>query len=1070
MRKHLFFCFLTILFLLSGKNVSAQGVTSSTLSGTISDSDGPLPGGTIEVLHVPSGTKSGTISSANGTFNIQGLRVGGPYTLRFSYVGYQPQAITDVQLNLGENAVFNIKMENGMQNLDEIVISANQNLSMKKETKGGVGMVLNKAAFTMMPTVSRSINDFTRLLPQAGSQGILGKGAKSNNMTIDGASFNNFFGLGGEGGGMPGVNAGAQPISLDALDQIAIDASPYDVKLGGFTGAGINVVTKSGDNTVRASAYDYFRNQSFTGRKIKDAELPEADFTENTVGFRIGGPIIKNKVFFFANAEYTKKVTPVSNIVMGRDGLSGTNVSTVQASTMDALSQFLQSQYNYNPGSYEGVDRNQESIKFLIKLDWNINNNNKLSVRYNQLNAKSLNGNLGTITSGRFDGLLYNRNNEIYSITGELNSKINNNLSNRLFAAFNSMPDYRSPYGSHIFPLVNITDNGSTIAFGTDAAANDNRVEQKIYQLQDELTYLLGKNKFTAGINWQFMNLSNNFTLNPQGTFNFNSLADFYNSAPMGTQTPIGASTGTGLPARYTLNYTVQPGRTMTLSNPKISQLGIYLQDEIAFNDFFALTAGVRFDIISILNKPKNNPAVPDMTFQTASGVPVHYNTSETPGTKLLFSPRLGFNWKLDQEQNLSLKGGVGMFTGVIPFVYIEKQYSINGMNEGAINATGTDVTNYLFNPTNAYYKPENGGTLSSYELDLVSKDFKMPQVLRSSLGLDYRLPHNWRVGVEAIYSKDFNSPYYVNANLDQTSTTQAADGRTYYTNNRLNDKITNAYVLERTNKGYQMFLTASLKKAFESGLAFSVAYTYGQSKSPYEFPSTTPSGAFNAVPIVGNPNIPVVSYSTFDLRHRIIGDLSYRVSYAKDRLATTIGLFVHASQQGRTSYIYGGNGDVNGDGSQKNDLIFVPADKSQINLVEYTSGNKTVTVDEQWNALNRFIEDSPYLKSRRGKFAERNGAINPWYMQMDLHLAQEFAIDKRKHKFEITLDILNLTNMLNKNWGVIQTAANKTPITAKSKDSFTVSPENLKKGEFVPLIDQSSAWSLQIGFRYTFN
>ena len=345
-----------------------------------------------------------------------------------------------------------------------------------------------------------------------------------------------------------------------------------------------------------------------------------------------------------------------------------------------------------------------------------------------------------------------------------------------------------------------------------------------------------------------------------------------------------------------------------------------------------------------------------------------------------------------------------------------------------------------------------------------------MPQVLRSSLGLDYRLPYNWKVGVEAIYSKDFNSPYYVNANLDQTTTTQAVDGRTYYTNKRLNDKITNAYVLERTNKGYQVFLTASLKKSFENGLAFSVAYTYGQSKSPYEFPSTTPSGAFNAVPVVGNPDIPTVSYSTFDLRHRIIGDLSYRVSYAKDRLATTVGLFVHASQQGRTSYIYGGNGDVNGDGSQKNDLIFVPADKSQINLVEYTSGNKTVTVDEQWNALNRFIENSPYLKSRRGKFAERNGAINPWYMQVDLHLAQELAIDKRKHKFEITLDILNLTNMLNKNWGVIQTAANATPITAKSKDSFTVSPENLNKGEFVPLVDQSSAWSLQIGFRYTFN
>lgn len=1070
MKNCLFLLLLAVMMTLPVGSVLGQGVTGSTLSGTVSDAEGPLPGATVEVIHVPSGTKSGTICSANGTFNIQGLRVGGPYTIKLSYVGYQSQTITDVQLNLGEDAVFNIKLENDSQLLEEVVVSASRNAGMKKETKGGVGMVLNKAALTMMPTVSRSINDFTRLLPQAGSQGILGKGAKSNNMTIDGASFNNFFGLGGEGGGMPGVNAGAQPISLDALDQIAIEASPYDVKLGGFTGAGINVVTKSGDNTIRVSVYDYFRNQSFAGRKIKDARLPETDFTENTVGFRIGGPIVKNKLFFFANVEHTRKTTPVTNILMKREGLSGANISTVEAGTMDALSQFLQHQYGYNPGNYEGVDRNQESVKFLVKLDWNINLDHKLSIRYNQLNAKSLNGNLGTVTSGRFDGLLYDRKNEIYSVTAELNSKINSRLSNRLFGAFNSMPDYRSPYRSHIFPLVNITDGGSTIAFGTDAAANDNRVEQKVYQLQDELTYLVGKNKFTAGFNWQYMNLSNNFTLNPQGTFNFNSLADFYNSTPAGTVTPTGISDGTGLPAKYTLNYTVQPGRTMTYSNPKISQLGIYLQDEITFNQRFVLTAGLRFDIISILNKPANNPAVQDMVFQTAFGSLVKYNTSQTPGTKLLFSPRLGFNWKLDEEQNLTFKGGIGMFTGVIPFVYIEKQYSINGMNEGAINASGADAAGYPFNPGNAFYKPANGGTLSSYELNLVSRDFKMPQVMRTSLGLDYRLPHNWKIGVEAIYSKDFNSPYYVNANLDQTTVTTAVDGRTYYTNNRLNGKITNAYVLERTNKGYQMFLTASLKKVFESGLAFSLAYTYGESKSPYEFPSTTPGGAFNAVPVAGNPNIPDLAYSTFDLRHRLIGDLSYRASYVKGRLATTVGLFIHASQQGRASYIYAGNGDVNGDGSQKNDLIFVPADKSQINLVEYKSGDRTVTVDEQWKALNQFIENSAYLKSRRGKFAERNGAINPWYMQADLHLAQEFLVDKRKHKFEITLDILNLPNLLNKNWGVIKTAANTTPITAKTKDTFTVSPENLQKGEYVPLVDQSSAWGLQIGFRYTFN
>lgn len=1071
MKKLILYLLSGIFLLLISPEVFAQGVTTCTLSGTVVDeSKQPVIGAGVEVVHVPSGTKSMSLTSMDGNFNIQGLRVGGPYTVTFTYMGYQTQKFTNIQLNLGAEAVLNVTMKEAVKQLTEVVVSGNRNAGMKQVTKSGVGMIINSSALSSMPTVSRSINDFTRMVPQAGNNGMLGKGGKSNNVTVDGASFNNFFGLGSEKGGMPGANAGAEPISLDALEQISVEGSPYDVKLGGFTGAGINVVTRSGDNTVRASVYDYFRNQKLMGHKIKDIRLSDARFHENTVGFRIGGPIIKNKLFFFANAEYVKNVTPVGNILMGRFGLTGSNISSVEASTMDELRSFLQSQYNYDPGLYENVDRVQQSTKFLVKLDWNINDKNKLSVRYNQLNAKSLNGNLGTVTTGRFDGLLYNRENQIYSITGELNSSINSNLSNKLFTAFNSMPDFRSPYKRSVFPYVSINEGGSTIQFGTDPAANENRVDQKVFQLQDEITYLYKKNKFTAGINWQYLNLANNFTYNPQGSFTYNSLADFYNSAPAGTATPSGTSTGNGRPEQYSLAYTVQPGRTVTLSNPKISQLGVYLQDEVKFSNHFTLTGGIRFDVISIMDKPADNPAVPELAFQSAEGAALHYNTSETPGTKLLFSPRLGFTWRPDLAQKFTIKGGAGLFTGVIPFVYIEKQYSINGMNEGAINAKGDAAASYPFNPGNAYYKPSDGKLLSSYELNLVSKDFKMPQTLRTSLGVDYRLPDNWTIGVEGIYSRDFNSPYYMNVNLDQNTATTAVDGRTYYTNNRLNKNITNAYVLDDTNKGYAMFLTASLKKSFNFGLNLSMAYTYGQSKSPYDFTSTTPGGAFKGIPVVGNPNKPTLAYSAYDLKHRIVLDLSYKFSYAKDRLATTVGLFFQASQQGRTSYTYGGNGDVNGDGVSSNDLIFIPANRSQINLIPYTSGKKTISVDEQWNALNNYIENSKYLSSHRGQYAERNGLINPWYAQVDLHVAQELRLFKNQHKFEITFDILNLTNLLNKNWGVIKTAANATPVVAKTKDTFTVSPENLSKGEFLPYADSSSAWNMQIGFRYTFN
>lgn len=1048
--------------------IMAQGVTTSSLSGNVEDAEGPMIGVSIDVVHEPSGTRTKTVTNMDGKFVCTGLRVGGPYVVTVTYVGYRTQVLKGLNLNLGEEAHLDIDMEEDSRQLGEVVIQGSALNNMKKSLGSGVGMIVNKNALSSMPTISRSISDFTRMLPQAGDNGIMGKGGKSNNVTVDGATFNNTFGLGSEKSGLPGSNAGANPISLDALDQISVEASPYNVKVGGFTGAGINVVTKSGDNTFRATAYDYIRNNKMAGHKVADGELSNDSYTENTFGANISGPIIKNKLFFFANFEYNKATTPISNYILG-DGSGKGNISSVPASTADQLRDFLVSNYNYNPGSYQNVDKETKSTKFLVKIDWNINDNNKFTVRYNQLNAKSLGGTMSTATAAKFSDLLYWRNNDIYNITGELNSKLSQSLNNKVFISYNSMPDYREPYSS-LFPNVTITNNGSNIIFGTDKAAYQNRVSQKIFQAQDEVTYLLKNHKFTAGLNWQFTNLSNSFTYNPFGAFTFNTLEDFYNSSKAGTTTPIGVSTGLGRPSKYELNYTTQEGRMVTLSNPKISQLAFYLQDEMALSDRFNLTAGLRFDLISITNKPQDNVAVHDMTFQDADGNSVKYNTSNVPGASLLVSPRVGFNWKLNEEGTIALKGGSGLFTGLIPFVYLEKMYGINGLNEGAISATkAEDLQNYPFQNETAYYKPNGGSANSTYELNLVNSKFKMPQTWRSSLGIDIRTNDGWTFGLEGVYSKDFHSAYYVNANIDHKTTTTGANGQTYYTNNRINSTVTKAYVLEECNMGYSYFLTASVRKAFDFGLNASLAYTYGQTKSPYEFASTTPGSAFNGAPVVGNPNKPVNTYATYDLRHRLVGDLSYKATYAKQKLYTVVGLFLSASQQGRTSYIYGGSGDVNGDGSTSNDLIFIPAKQSDINLVEYTQGGKTITVEEQWTALDNFINNSSYLRSHRGQFAERNGSIAPWYCQLDLHLA-EGIIPSKKHKFEITCDIKNFLNIFNKNWGVIKTASNAKLITAKTKDTFTVNPTNLSQKEYTPYMDASSAWSMQIGFRYTFN
>ncbi len=854
---------------------------------------------------------------------------------------------------------------------------------------------------------------------------------------------------------------------MDALDQISVEASPYDVKVGGFTGAGINVVTKSGDNTFRSTVYDYFRNQKMAGHKVGEGTLSNDNYTKNTVGFNISGPIVKNKLFFFANFEYEKETSPISNYILG-DGSGMGNISSVPASQADELKNFLMNTYNYNPGVYQDLDKNIKSTKFLVKLDWNINANNKMSVRYNQLNAKSLNGSLSDASKARFSDLLYWRNNDIYSITSELNTKLNDKVSNKFFISYNSMPDYRKQYGE-LFPNVTITNNGANIIFGTDKAAYNNRVEQKIFQMQDEITYLYNSHKFTAGVNWQFMNLSNNFTYNPLGAYTFNTLEDFYNSAPQGSTTPIGISTGKGRPSRYELSYTTQEGRLVTLSNPKISQLAFYLQDEIKFSPRFNLNAGLRFDLISIMNKPQDNEAIHNMEFQDADGNIRYYNTSRVPKARLLVSPRIGFNYKINEEGSLVLRGGTGLFTGLIPFVYLEKMYGINGLNEGAISVTdATELENYPFNPEIASYKPTNGSANSSYELNLVDMEYKMPQTWRTSLAFDYNAPHAWKFTLEGVYSKDFHNPYYTNVNLDQNTTTTGANGRLYYTNNKLNKSITGAYVLEECNKGYSYFITASLKKSFDFGLSANLSYTFGETKSPFEFASTTPKSAFTGSPTVGNPNKPELSYATYDLRHRIVGDASYTFSYAQKKLYTTISLFLSASQQGRTSYVYGGSGDVNGDGASDNDLIFVPAKQSDINLVDYTNNGKTITVEEQWAALDKFIENSPYLSSRRGKFAERNGSIAPWYCQLDLHLAEGLHVGK-DHRFEVTCDILNLMNIFNKNWGVIKTASNSSLITAVSSNTFTVNPTNLANKEYTPYIDSSSAWSMQIGFRYIF-
>lgn len=1064
-------------FLLLTHYVFAQGITTGNISGRITDPKAAaLPGVTIVAIHQPSGSKYSTSTRGDGRFRFPSVRVGGPYTITLSFIGYEKEVINDVQVSLGETLTLNVMLKDKSSALQEVVIKGGRKNNILNSKKNGAGIVIDQNALTSLPTISRSLNDFTRLTPQAGAQGMLGMGAKSNSVSVDGAAFNNSFGLGVETNNLPGANANAQPISLDAIDQIAVNLSPYSVKEGGFTGASINAVTKSGDNTFRGSVYDLFRNQNLVGSKVKDVTIANTTFHENTFGFRLGGPIIKDKLFFFTNYEQFSNTQPGANFVAATPGSTNANVSNFNASDLNALSSFLQTTYHYDPGSYQDYNLPTQNKKFLVKLDWNVDTKNKLSVRYNQLTASTLAGGASTVSTTGFSNNGYPRYNDVYSITGELNSTITDKISNRVFASYNNLPDVRAPLGS-LFPYVVVNDNGKTYQFGTNFAAVENKVAQHIFQLQDDITFALKNHNLSAGVSYQKMHFSDDFTLNPQGTYTFSSLSNFYNSAPAGTTTPIGQSTGAGLPSQYSLSYTVQPGRQVTYASNDVSTIGFYLQDEVFPFPALKLTGGIRFDVISFLGTPAINTAASNYTFQDAYGNPEQYSTGTKPGTSLLFSPRLGFNWDLTGDRTLQLRGGSGIFTGNIPYVYITNTGAQNGLNENSIAATtAAAAAAYPFKADPKAYVPANKSAAARSELDFIAKDFKMPQVWRSTLALDYKLPANIVASLEGIYSKDINAPFYSNVNFNSSNTTTAADGRLAYTSSVLNPNVNGAYLLSNINMGHQLFLTASLNKQFSKNWMASAAYTYGNSKTAFDFKSTTAAGAFNATPVVGNANIPVLGYTTFDLRNRIVGSATYKFNYFKDKMTSSLGIFLEGAQQGRGSYNYAGTGNVNQDGVTGNDLIFIPKDQSQINLV----ASPTATIQQQWEALNNYIQSSQYLNSRRGQFAERNGVLLPWYFQADLKFAQDLSIlfGKGKNTLEITADILNFTNLIDKNWGVLKTMANPTPITALSPTTFQVNPALLNVGEFTQDNSLSSAinpalssrYRIQFGVRYSFN
>ncbi|WP_210514623.1 TonB-dependent receptor [Hymenobacter terricola] len=1069
--KSLLLLLLGFLLFTSHNYLLAQGVTTSAIKGLVLDGKGqPLPGATVVATHLPSGTTYGNATRDNGQFDLLNMRIGGPYEIKVSFVGYDTYVQNNVQLVLGKTFETRITLKEGEgQKLDEVVVKGNRDGQINPDRTGAVTNISSTAIRTL-PTISRSQEDFTRLTPQASGQSFGGRNTLYNNFSLDGSIFNNSFGLDSP---TPGGQTNSQPVSLDAIEQIQVSLAPYDVRQGGFTGAGINAVTKSGTNSLKGTAYTYFRNEGLIGKKVEGATIENPSLKFNQTGFALGGPIIKNKLFFFANAEITRQTDPGQTFRPATSAAEATaaqsgqlnGVSRVQQADLQAIRDRLTSVYGYDPGPFQGFNYRTYSDKILAKIDWNINPQNTFSIRYNYLKSYREQGPhpIAIAPSSRVPGVNtlqfansgYTIDNNLNSVVAELNSTFGGGkFSNKAQASFSAFRDFRELPSGKFFPMIDITQGGTTYtSVGTEQFSANNTLDQNILQLTDNLSYFAGKHIFTAGVNYERFNFVNGFNLQRYG-YQRLELSDFFADTRPGTASSPN-------PNFLDLNGQAAAGALTPVKQVDVSvaQLGLYVQDEYQASQALKLTLGVRADIPIYNTTVAPNAQVAAATFLNSDGQPVKVDVSELPKSTPLFSPRLGFNYTSQGDgAKTQVRGGTGIFTGRIPFVWISNQAS---------NASFGDFYTFQINST--------------------GRDFKFPQVWRSNLAVDHELPGGIVGTIEAIYSKDRNAVVHRNYNLvTPTQHLAGADNRLIYpaAGPRLNSFTgpngqftfldAGVIALENTNQGYQYSLTGQLRKEFASGFYASAAYTYAQAKDITSNPGEIAGDAFQRLPVVGNPNQPKLSYSDFGLRHRIIAAAGRRFAYANDKLGTTLGLVFEAGQGNRFSYTYAG--DLNRDGVDGNDLIFIPSSQSQINLVPYTTAaGQTVSAATQWQQLDTYINQDKYLSAHRGEYSERNGAISPWYTQLDAKLMQDFAVatsSGKKNTLQVSFDILNLGNLLNRSWGNRQVVGNNRLLETSYATGSDVPAFNFRGGNqtFFTDTNLASRWRAQVGVRYIFD
>ncbi|MBK6904783.1 MAG: TonB-dependent receptor [Saprospirales bacterium] len=1035
-----------------------------------------LIGANFVAVHLPTGSTYGNSTNLDGIFRIANMRVGGPYTITVSYTGFSDLVLEDIYLRLGENKNLNLEMQESAMELSTVTVFA---AAGTPGANSGSSTQITGEEIDVMPTLNRNLSDYVRLTPQSagysGGTTFAGVNNRYNAIYIDGAVNNDVFGLASSG--TNGGQTGIAPFSIDIIDQFQVLLSPYDVSLGGFAGGGINAVTKSGTNQLKATAYYFMQNQSLVGKTNKtltditgSERTPVAEFNQRTYGASLGGPLIKDRVFFFANAEIRQDETPIPFDFATYDG----NASEAD---LNSLAGFLRESYGYDPGTFGDVADELNGLSLFGKLDFNLGDNHRLTLRHNYNKGEQLDLNGSAARTINFS------NNGIFFPTitntsaAEFNSSFGSGFSNNLILGYTTVRDDRDPIGGD-FPYLIIFDGAGTIRAGSDEFSTANALDQDIFTITDNFKIYKNKHTITIGTHNEFYSIYNLFLPQNYGTYTFDSISAFINDLP-----------ASNYDRGYSLVDDITGDGSAAAADFGAMQLGLYAQDEWDITRNFTLTYGLRLDMPILTTDPDIHPSFNTTTLpllQAQYDIANDIEGGAAPDGQLMFSPRAGFLFDLTGDRRNMLRGGVGIFTSRIPFVWPGAMYNNNGLTTGRADEADAVGGAFFIPDINKQYT-DPAFKVPSGDINIFTKDFKFPQVLRGNLALDTKLPGDISATVEGIFTKTLNNVLYTNVNsktdVDFNWTNTGSDDRPVFTRSTIDPTYSAIYVGSNTSEGYAYTLTAALAKEFQFGLNASLAYTFGDAQALNEGTSSQNSSQWRGQVNTDGRNTPLLGRSDFALGHRVLSSLSYSFDWNKGKnVSTSIALLYDGMAGSPYSYVIGGGNGRNinneqGSTSANRSLVWIPADASQINLVEKDG----VTPEHQWEHLDAFIENDPYLSQNRGSYAEKNSNWMPFASFLDLAVRQDFGIKAggRMHKLQVSLDVFNLANLINPAWGV------RYSIPGDFNNYFLYTFEGYEEDGTTPLFsyleegvgkdalninDFSSRWRMRLGLRYIFD